>query len=152
MTHADDKHLIAAATAALPAIVAALDPENQPAGGSWVAFSVRAPLQGATGETREVHRSWYTWRHDAPLEDLDEATYLGFTQDPNTGVAKVPVWSFVLEPLADDAWRLRYSFGAPLRMWMGDRAGNRVMGYAVTYVARSVNGDWELAFEDVLAG
>lgn len=153
MTHADEKQFIAAAIAALPAIAAVLEPREQPVGGSWVAFSVHAPRDEATGESREIHRAWYTWRYDAPLEDLDEATYLKFTRDPKTGAVVVPIWAFVLEPFEDGAWRLHYSFGAPLRMWIGDRpGGDRIKGYAVTYVARCVHGTWELEFEDVIAG
>jgi len=144
--------IIAAAIDALPAIATALDPKDQPAGGSWVALTVHAPPEDATSESSEIHRSWYTWRYNAPLESLDEAAYLELTRDADTNIIKVPVWSFQLEPLENDAWRLGSWFAAPLRMWMGAKAGDRVKGYGVTYVARPLGDGWQLEFEDVLAG
>jgi len=62
------------------------------------------------------------------------------------------VWTFGLTPLGPDTWRLSYGFGAPLRFWLGERAGNRAKGHAYTYVARRHAGGWKLEFEDIVAG
>ena len=145
------ERIIAAATDALPGIVAALDPESQPAGGSWVAVTVRAPSPQAGAEAPVIQRSFYTWRHDAPLEPLEEAEYLDPTRDPRSGHLKVPAWAFDLTPVGEDEWHLGYWFGAPLRMWLGERAGDRVMGHGLSYVARRADGRWSLEFEDILA-
>ena len=147
----DNERLIAAATAVLPEIVAALDPRERPAGGSWVAFTVHGRSTAAAGRSPEILRCWYTWHHDAPLEPLDEATYLELTRDAKTGVIKVPVWAFDLTPVADDEWRLGYWFSVPLRMWMGAKAGDRVKGQGLGYLARRKDGVWELELEDILA-
>ena len=148
---ADKARIIASAKAALPAIVAALGPKEQPAGGSWVAVTIHGGPEDAAGKRPEICRCWYTWRHDAPLEPLDEARYMELTRDAKSGVIKVPVWAFDLTPVAEDAWRLGYWFGAPLRMWLGERAGDRVMGQGLDYVARRTDGVWKLEFEDILA-
>jgi len=147
----DTERIIAAATAVLPEIVAALDPKEQPVGGSWVAVTINGRPTDAVSKSPVIHRCWYTWRHDAPLEPLDEAMYMELTRDVKTDVIKVPVWAFDLTPVADDEWRLGYWFGAPLRMWMGEKAGDRVMGHGLGYLARRTDGGWELKFEDILA-
>ena len=114
----------------------------------------REDRREASGDNRssQILRCWYTWRHDAPLEPLDEARYLELTRDAETGVIKVPVWAFDLTPVADDVWRLGYWFGAPLRMWIGAKAGDRVMGNGLAYLALHKDGVWKLEFEDILAG
>ena len=150
-TEADDARIIAIALAALPGIVAALGPKEQPAGGSWVAVTALTPSAGGPLTVTALERCWYTGHHDAPLEPLDEATYLELTRDAKTGVIKVPVWAFDLTPVADDEWRLGYWFGAPLRMWLGEKAGDRVKGQGLGYLARCKDGVWELEFEDILA-
>jgi hypothetical protein len=150
-TEADDARIIAAALAALPGIVAAFDPKEQPAGGSWVAVTINGrPAHGVSAVTA-LHRCWYTWRHDAPLEPLDEAKYMELTRDAKSGVIKVPVWAFDLTFVAEGAWRLGYWFAAPLRMWLGEKAGDRVKGQGLGYLARRKDGAWELEFEDILA-
>ena len=151
-TRPDNEHIIAAALAALPEIVAALDPKEQPAGGSWVAVTIDGRPADAVNGSSEIHRCWFTWRYETPLEPLGEAAYMALTRDPKTDVIKVPVWAFHLTPVADDEWRLGYWFGAPLRMWMGARAGDRVMGHGLDYLAHRTEGGWELEFEDILAG
>lgn len=152
ITDADRNRIVAEAIAALPEIAAALDPKEQPVGGSWVAFTVHAPPTKASGQGVVLHRCFYTWRHDAPLEPLEESRYLELTRDEQTGAIKVPVWAFGLTPLGPEAWRLSCSFGAPLRFWLGKRAGGRVMGHAYTYVARRRAGGWKLEFGDIVAG
>ena len=147
----DSERIIAAAIDALPGIVAALDPESQPAVGSWVAVTVRAPSHEAGAEAPVIQRSFYTWRHDAPLEPLEEAEYLELTRDPKSGRLKVPAWAFDLTPVAEGEWHLGYWFGAPLRMWLGERAGDRVMGHGLSFVARRADGGWSVEFEDILA-
>ena len=149
-TETDNEHIIAAATAVPPDIVGALDPKEQPAGGSWVAFTVHGRPAHAMSEGPEIHRCWYTWHYEAPLEPLDEANHMELTRDPRTGVIKAPVWAFRLTPLAADQWRLGYWFGAPLRMWMGKKAGDRVMGHGLGYYVRRTHGGWELELEDIL--
>ena len=72
------------------------------------------------------------------------------TRDAETGVIKVPVWTFDLTPVTDDEWRLGYWFGAPLRMCMGAKAGDRVMGNGLGYLARHKDGVWKLELEDIL--
>ena len=104
---------------------------------------VRQPVHGL--------RQIYTGRWLARLEPLDEARYLELTRDAETGVIKVPVWTFDLTPVTDDEWRLGYWFGAPLRMWMGAKAGDRVVGHGLGYLARHKDGVWELELEDILA-
>jgi hypothetical protein len=111
----DNERIVEAAVAALPGITAALEPQSQPAGGSWVALTVHS------GEGELIHRAWFTWRHDSPLEPLEESRYLELTRMEGTDVIKVPVWSFGLTPLGPDEWRLDYWFAAPLRFWMGPR-------------------------------
>jgi hypothetical protein len=128
MTAVDDnERIIEKAVAALPEIAAALDPSQQPAGGSWVALTVHS---GEEGEL--IHRAWFTWRYEAPLEPLEESRYLELTRNEGTDVIKVPVWAFDLTPLGPDEWRLDYWFAAPLRFWMGPRAGDRVQGMGLT--------------------
>ena len=107
----DNERVIADAIAALPGIAAALDPPQQPAGGSWVALTVHTGAEGDDG----IHRAYFTWRYDAPLEPLEESRYLELTRDEEKGVIKVPVWTFGLTPLGADEWRLDYWFAAPLR-------------------------------------
>jgi hypothetical protein len=143
----DNERIIAEALAALPEIAAALDPSQQPARGSWVALTVHS---GEEGEL--IHRAWFTWRYDAPLEPLEQSRYLELTRKEGTDVIKVPVWAFDLTPLGLDEWRLDYWFAAPLRMWMGPRAGDRVQGMGLTYVARRGGDGWRLDDGDVLAG
>lgn len=58
-------------------------------------------------------------------EPLGESRYLELTRNEEKGVIKVPVWSLGLMPLGADEWRLDYWFAAPLRMWIGPRAGDR---------------------------
>ena len=99
-----------------------------------------------------IHRAWFTWRYDTPLEPLEESRYLELTRDPETDVIKVPVWLFGLTPLGPDEWRLDYWFAAPLRMWIGPRAGHRVQSVGLTYVARRDGDGWTLDDGDVLAG
>jgi hypothetical protein len=149
-TDPEDERIIAEATAVLPGIVAALDAKEQPVDGSWVAFVVHGRPAEAMSNSPEIHRCWYTWHYDAPLEPLDEATYMELTRDAKTHVIKVPVWAFHLTPLAAEEWRLGYWFGAPLRMWMGKKAGDRVMGNGLGYLARRTDGGWELELEDIL--
>lgn|GEM_PF-5265122 len=126
--------------AALPGIAAALEPQSQPAGGSWVALVVHSGEEGDADAGAPggdiIHRAWFTWRHDAPLEPLEESRHLELTRKAGTDVIKVPVWSFGLTPLGPDEWRLDYWFAAPLGMWMGPRAGDRVQSMGLTYVAR----------------
>lgn len=152
ITESDKARIVAAATAALPGIVAALDPKERPAGGSWVAVTVRGRPPDSSDEGPQIHACWYTWRYDAPLEPLDEATYVELTRDAATGIIKVPVWSFDLTPVAGDVWRLGYWFAAPLRMWLGEKAGDRVKGQGMSYLARRTDRGWHLEFEDILAG
>lgn len=150
-TASDNEPVIAEAVTALPDIVAALDPSHQLAGGSWVALTVHGPAN--EGDDAEIiHRAFFTWRHDAQLEPLEEARYLELTRDETTGIIKVPVWTFGLTPLGPDEWRLDYWFAAPLRMWIGPRAGAHVRGMGLTYVARRGPDGWTLDDEDVLAG
>jgi len=151
-TDPDDSRIVPAALAALPGIVAALGPKEQPAGGSWVAVTIKGRPTDQVGESTDIHRCWYTWHHDAPLEPLGEAEYMELTRDAETGVIKVPVWAFDLTPVADDEWRLGYWFAAPLRMWLGEKAGDRVKGQGLGYLARRKDGAWELELEDILAG
>ena len=115
----DIETIIAEAVSVLPEIAAALDPKEQPAGGSWVALTVHSPRDEANGESTALHRAYFTWRYDAPLEPLEESRYLELTRDEKTGVIKVPVWAFELTPLGDREWQVGYWFGAPLRMWAG---------------------------------
>lgn len=143
-----DARIIEEAVAALPGIAAALDPAQQPAGGSWVALTVHSGEEGDD----VIHRAYFTWRYDAPLEPLEEPRYLELTRDPETDVIQVPVWLFGLTPLGPDEWQLDYWFAAPLRMWMGPRAGDRVQSMGLTYVARRSEGGWTLDDGDVLAG
>ena len=148
----DTEAIIAEAVSVLPKIAAALDPKQQPAGGSWVALSVHSPRDEASGESTVLHRAYFTWRYDAPLEPLEESRYLELTRDEKTGVMKVPVWMFELTPLGGNEWQVGYWFGAPLRMWMGDRAGGRTMGYGLSYIARPEGDGWVLDDGDILAG
>jgi hypothetical protein len=67
---------------------------------------------------------------------LEESRYLELTRGEETGVIKVPVWGFELTLLEDGEWQVGYWFSAPLRMWLGPRAGDRVKGYALSYVPR----------------
>jgi hypothetical protein len=144
----DNERIVEAAVAALPGIAAALEPQSQPAGGSWVALTVHS------GEEDDdiIHRAWFIWRCDSPLEPLEESRYLELTRKEGTDVIKVPVWAFGLTPLGPDEWRLNYWFAAPLRMWMGPRVGDRVKGMGLTYVARRGHDGWTLDDGDVLAG
>ena len=143
-----DARIIEEAVAALPGIAAALEPTLQPAGGSWVALTVHGGEEGDD----VIHRAYFTWRHDAPLEPLEEPRYLELTRDPETDVIKVPVWLFGFTALGPGEWRLDYWFAAPLRMWMGPRAGDRVKSMGLTYVARRGEDGWTLDDGDVLAG
>jgi hypothetical protein len=149
---ADNESIIDAAVSALPQIAAALEPSQQPAGGSWVALTVHSLPDEAGGESAVLHRAYFTWRYDAPLEALEETRYLELTRDEKTGVIKVPVWAFELTPLGEDGWQVGYWFGAPLRLWLGARAGDRVRGYGLSYVARPQGEGWVLDEGDVLAG
>ena len=144
----DSEGIVAAAIAVLPEIVAALDPPEQPPGGSWVAVTVYS----GQGEAGVPHRSFYTWRYDAPPEPLEERRYLDLTRDEKTGVIKVPVWTFELTPLGDDEWLLGSWFAAPLRIWLGEQAGDRVKGQGLCYRARRKDDGWTLEVEDILAG
>ena len=119
-TDPEDERIIAEATAVLPGIVAALDAKEQPVDGSWVAFAVHGGPAEAMSDNPEIHRCRYTWHCDAPLEALDEAAYMELTRDAKTHVVKVPVWAFHLTPLAAEAWRLGYWFGAPAAHVDGD--------------------------------
>jgi hypothetical protein len=151
----DNERIIEEAVAALPGIAAALDPTQQPADGSWVALTVHSGEEDAAGEVAAgdiIHRAWFTWRYDTPLEPLEESRYLELTRKEGTDVIEVPVWSFGLTPLGPDEWRLDYRFAAPLRFWMGPRAGDRVQGMGLTYVARREPGGWALDDGDVVAG
>ncbi|NLE22803.1 MAG: hypothetical protein GX624_08505 [Actinobacteria bacterium] len=152
-TQRTDAHTIEEAIAALPQIAAALEPSQQPADGSWVALAVHSGEEDAGAADADViHRAWFTWRYDTPLEPLDESRYLELTRDEETDAIKVPVWLFGLTPLGPDEWRLDYWFAAPLRMWMGPRAGNRVQSMGATYVARRDADGWTLDSGDVLLG
>jgi hypothetical protein len=148
----DTETIIAEAVSVLPRIAAALDPKQQPAGGSWVALTVHSPRDEASGESVVLHRAWFTWRYDTPLEPLEESRYLELTREATTGNIKVPVWTFELTPLGDDEWEVGYWFAAPLRMWLGDPAGGRTMGYGFSYVARPGGDGWVLEDGDILAG
>ncbi len=148
----DSQRIIAKAVAVLPQIAAALDPQEQPAGGSWVALTVHASPDAPGSRGAILHRLYFTWRHEAPLEPLEESRYLELTRDEQTGIIKVPVWTFDLTPLGRDEWRLGYWFAAPLRMWMGDRAGDRVKEQGYTCLAQYADDRWTLEFEDVGAG
>ncbi len=152
MSAADDNErsdvcIIEEAVAALPGIAAALDPAQQPACGSWVALTVQS---GAEGDDA-IHRAYFTRRHDAPLEPLREPRYLELRRDPETGVIKVPVWLFGLTPPGPGAWRLGSWSAAPLRTWVGPRAGDRVQLMGLTCVARRGGDGWALEDGDVLA-
>jgi hypothetical protein len=144
----DNERIIAEAVAALPGIAAALEPQSQPADGSWVALTVHSGEEGDD----VIHRAFFTWRYDAPLEPLEESPYLDLTRDQEKGVIKVPVWSFGLTPQGPDEWRLDYWFAAPLRMWIGPRAGDRIQSMGLTYVARRSADGWTLDSGDILAG
>jgi hypothetical protein len=61
------------------------------------------------------------------------------------------VWAFDLTPLGPVEWRLDYWFAAPLHMWMGPRAGARVQGMGLTYMARGGSDGWTLDEGDILA-
>lgn len=99
-----------------------------------------------------LHRAWYTWGYDGPREEIDEATYNKLVLDPKSGKVKVPAWRYVLERLGPDEWRFDTWFGAPLRMWVGRSAGDRVMGHGLKYRAhRSKRGRWRLEYWDVIA-
>ena len=149
---ADTEPIIAEAVSALPKIAAALDPKQQPVGGSWVALTVHSPRDEASRESTVLHRAYFTWRHDAPLEPLEESRYMELTRIEGTDVIKVPVWLFELTPLGDHDWHVGYYFGAPLRMWIGERAGDRVQGYGLSYIARPDGDGWVLEDGDILAG
>ena len=144
----DTERIIAEAIAALPEIAAVLEPSAQPAGGSWVALTVHGRAEGDDA----IHRAYFTWRYDAPLEPLEESRYLELTRDAEKDIIKVPVWSFGLTSLGADEWRLDYWFAAPLRMWMGPRAGDRIQSMGLTYVARRSDDGWTLDSGDILAG
>jgi hypothetical protein len=148
---AENERIIGAANEALTGIVAALDPESQPMEGGWVAVTVHAPAQETGGAAPIIQRSFYTWHHEAPPEPLDEAEYMELTRDAETGHVKAPAWGFDLTPADGDDWRLDYWFGAPLRLWMGEKVGDRVMGQGLGFLARRTTHGWELEFEDILA-
>jgi hypothetical protein len=147
----NDQTIIDEAKAALPEIIAQLEPKEQPATGAWVAFTVRGRATKQTGEAPVIHQAWYTWRHPGPLEEIDEATYKELTLDPKTGKIKVPAWLFELEPLGIDEWWLNYWFSAPLRLWAGESVGDRVRGYGVSFRAWREGGQWRVEVSDILA-
>ena len=147
----DNQRIITAAVAVLPAIVAALDPKGKPAPGGYVEFTVGEEAGPVTTEQPPIHTRWYKWHFDAPPETLDEATFKRFTRDATTGALNAPSWAYHLAPISADEWYLEYWFQAPLRMWLGDKAGDRVKAEGVSFHARRTAGGWLVTLDDVLA-
>jgi hypothetical protein len=151
MTHeSEEARIIAAATAALPGIVATFKEHEQPVNGGCVAFTVGRAAPTGVNEAPPIHSCWYVWRDGAPGELLDESAFKERTRDAATGSLTMPTWAFHLAPIARDEWYFEHWFAAPLRMWLGEKAGNRVKEQGACFRAWRTHGGWDVKLDDVL--
>jgi hypothetical protein len=152
VTQESDKgRIVAAATAVLPEIVATFEPHERPVNGGCVAFTVGSFAAMATSDGPPLYACWYVWRDGIPHELLDEAGYKERTRDPTTGALMAPTWAFHLAPIAADEWYFEHWFSAPLRMWLGEKAGAQVKEQGASFRARRTETGWEVEIDDVLA-
>lgn len=147
----NDERIIEAATAALAGIVAAFHQHERPTNGGLVAFTVGRDAARGAASAASIHRCWYVWRDGAPGERLDEAAFHERSRDAATGALAAPTWTFHLAPLDAEEWYFEHWFAAPLRMWIGEEAGDRVKEQGASFRARKTQYGWEVEIEDVLA-
>lgn len=148
---ANDARIIEAATAALPGIVATFRSHERPLNGGLVAFTVGRDAARGVGGSQPIHSCWYVWRDGAPCEVLDAEQFKQRTHDPVTGAPKTPTWAFHLAPVSANEWYFEHWFTAPLRLWIGEKAGDRVKTQGASFRARRTESRWEVEIDDVLA-
>lgn len=138
-----------AAIRALPEILSVLDRGDRPAQDGHVALVVRGfePAQPPAPVLRTVH---WRWRYDSAPEEIDQVAHRAATIDATTRKCIAPVWIFELTPIAADDWYFDYFFTAPLRLWLGEAAGDRAKAQRLAYRARRVSGAWDLEIVDIL--
>lgn len=148
--HQTEHSIVEAAERALVGIVAALPPADRPAQLGHVTLVVRDYERNEATRPPILATTFLRWRHEAPPETVDEASFRAATIDPSTQLYATPVWTFELTPVAEDDWYFTHAFAAPVRKWLGESAGSRVKAQGLLFRARREGALWCIDVEDIL--